>query len=53
MMKFKESEGESDSLEIGGVIPPKGQEIQWFLSQITKGWERILSHGCSFGDESE
>jgi hypothetical protein len=52
MMKFKEPEGESNSLEIG-VIPPKGQEIQWFLSQIAKGWERSLSHGCFFGEESE
>jgi hypothetical protein len=53
MMIFKELEGESDSAVIGGVIPPRGQEITWLLPQITKGWETRLSHCCSFGEESE
>jgi hypothetical protein len=52
-MKFKELERESDSPVIGGVIPPRGQESPWFIPQITKGWKKSLSHGFSFGEESE
>jgi hypothetical protein len=52
-MKFKESERESDSSVIVGVILVRGQEIPRFLPEITWGWKKSLSHYCSFEEESE
>jgi hypothetical protein len=52
-MKFKESERESDSSVIVGVILVRGQEIRRFLPEIAWGWKKSLSHYCSFEEESE